>query len=269
MTIIQALILGLVQGATEYLPVSSSAHLVLVPKLLGWTFPEQEAFIFDVLVQLGTLVGVLVYFYNDLKNICFYFLKGLLSGNPLKNHWSRLGIYIIVATIPATVIGLLFKDFFQSFFSSPKYSCIFLIVTAILLFLAEKLQRGWRNEVLFSDAVVMGFAQACAIFPGLSRSGTTISLGMIKGLSRSEAARFSFLMSIPVMLGAGILATDDLISDYSRLSHMLLPLMVGFITSAITGYIVIKWFLDYLKNRSLYIFSAYCLALGLIGLFVW
>jgi len=266
MTLFQAMVMGLVQGITEYLPVSSSAHLVLVPKMLGWDFGVKEAFVFDVLVQLGTLCGVVFYFFDDLRLITINFVKGVFSGHPLVDESSRTGIFLIIATIPAALIGFLFKDFFEAFFSSPKFSCVFLLVTALLLTFAEVLRRGVRIKITFFDAIIMGCAQALAIFPGLSRSGATISLGMIGGLNRASAARFSFLMSIPVMLGAAILVISDLVKDYAVLSHMIAPLAVGFITAAVSGYIVIKWFLDFLKNRTLLIFAVYCAIIGVAGL---
>lgn len=266
MTVFQAIILGIVQGATEYLPVSSSAHLVLVPSVLGWHFGEKEAFIFDVLVQLGTLIGVFAYFFQDILTIIKDFFAGIFKGELLSHEGSRTGIQIIVATIPATVIGLAFKSFFESFFSSARFSAMFLIVTAFLLVFAEWLKRAQRNQVSWVDSVIMGFAQALAIFPGISRSGSTIAFGMISGLTRPAAARFSFLMSIPVMIGASLIAGLDLAKDFSGLSHMLVPVIAGFCVSAVTGYIVIKWFLDFLKHRSLVVFSLYCLVAGVLGL---
>lgn len=266
MTLFQALVMGLVQGFTEYLPVSSSAHLVLVPKVLGWSFAVKEIFIFDVLVQLGTLCGVVVYFFSDLRLITVNFVKGVFTGHPLRDPSSLYGIYLIVATVPAAFIGFMFKDFFEDFFSSTYYTSIFLIITALLLLAAELAHRSIRDSVTLPDALLMGCAQALAIFPGISRSGSTIAIGMISGVNRTQAAKFSFLMSIPVMLGASILACSDLVKNYSTLSHMLAPLAVGFTAAAISGYFVISWFLAFLKTRSLFIFAIYCAIIGTLGL---
>ena len=268
MDLIHAGILGIVQGATEYLPVSSSAHLVLVPAFLGWqAHDEQIHFLFDVLVQVGTLVGVFVYFWKDLMAV----LKGLLKGltaRDFKDPGALLGLQIVLATLPAVVIGLLFKDHLESFFSDTKATLYFLMGTALLLFAAEGIGKKVPTSlnVTFKMAFLIGLAQTCALFPGVSRSGSTIAAGMFLGLSRAESARFSFLMSIPVLLGASVLAAKDLFEQTHLLDTLFWPLIVGFITSAITGYLVIKWFLDYLKNRSLYAFGAYCLLVSGAGL---
>lgn len=268
MDLIQASILGLVQGLTEYLPVSSSAHLVLVPKWLGWNFEPKHAFVFDVLVQMGTLIGVIAYFFKDLCEMAKFMWQGLLSGKPLTHPEARLGWLVGLSTVPAAIGGLLLKDEVAAFFDSPKAVLAFLLATGGLLVLAEFLGKGRRTEVKLLDAILIGFSQLVALLPGISRSGATISAGVMFGLSRPAAARFSFLMSIPVMVGAGLVAARDVFSDPVVLREMLEPLLVGTLVSAVSGYLVIRWFLNFLKNQSLLWFAAYCGLVGGIGLFL-
>ena len=265
MTNIQAITLGIVQGLTEYLPVSSSAHLVLVPSFLQWQIGEHEAFVFDVLIQLGTLLGVLIYFYDKLKEMFLDFIKHLFSGFSFKNTNTKLSWLIIIATIPASVIGLSFKSIIKGYFSSTLATGYCLIITAILLYVAEKLYNKKNSEPNYLVALCMGIFQALALMPGISRSGSTIAAGMFCGLSRQKAAQFSFFMSIPVMLGASLVASKDLYDNSDLINNMLTPITIGFISSAITGYLVIKWFMEYISKKSLFVFSYYCLTLGLIS----
>jgi undecaprenyl-diphosphatase len=265
----QAAILGIVQGLTEYLPVSSSAHLVIVPHLLGWHFADDEAFIFDVLVQMGTLVGVFLYFFSPLKQVILAALKGIFMGKPFYNEDARLGWMVLLASLPAGFLGLAFKDIISAYFSSSKDAYIFLIFTGFLLIVAEYLIRS--HEKVFpnkKDAIIIGFFQALALLPGISRSGSTIAAGMFCGLERKSAAQFSFLMSIPVMLGAGIIASDDLFSNQVLLKQMTFPLLTGFFTAAVTGFFVIRWFMAYISAQKLYYFALYCIFLGGMGAFV-
>lgn len=265
MTVFQALILGLVQGLTEYLPVSSSAHLVLVPSIFGWQFSPQESFIFDVLVQLGTLVGVLIFFAPIIRQVIVGVIEGLLARDPWGNPDSRLGWLVVIATVPATIIGLLFKDQLAAYFSSPLAACYCLIFTGIIMIAAEKFAKKFEREMNQMDALSIGFAQSLALLPGVSRSGSTIAAGMARGFSRTEAARFSFLMSIPVMIGASLIASIDLLKDGELVTRMALPLTIGFLTAAISGYVVIKWFMGFLSKHPLFWFSFYCIGVGLLG----
>jgi len=265
MTIMQSIILGIVQGITEFLPVSSSAHLVLVPFFLGWDIPIEQAFPFDVLVQIGTLFSVVVYFRRDLVEIITTFFSGLKRSTPFEDHRSRLGWYIILATIPAGIAGLLLKSRIEAAFNSPLITGLFLFGTAAILVLAEFI--GKRSRTLpflkWQDALWIGLAQAVAIFPGISRSGATISGGLLRNLQRPAAARFSFLMSIPIMLAAGIVSLKDL-SQVPNIITFLPILFIGFLTAALVGYVAIHWLLQFITKRSLYFFALYCAALGLI-----
>jgi len=269
MTILQSIILGIVQGITEFLPISSSGHLVLVPYLLGWEITPEAVFVFDVLVQVATLVAVFAYFWHDLIKITKAFFQGLYKRAPFSNSDSRLGWYIILATLPAGLAGLLLKDTLERAIDSPLATACFLFGTAGLLVLAEWLGKREHkaNELSWQDALVIGIFQILALFPGISRSGATITGGMLRRLDRPSAARFSFLISIPIMLAAGLLATLDLF-DIPNLGKILPTFVIGFIAAAVTGYLSIRWLLRYLSHRSLYGFAIYCTAFGLLNLIV-
>lgn len=277
MSIFQSIILGIVQGLTEFLPISSSGHLVLVPYLLGWDIPEADAFIFDVLVQVATLAAVFAYFWEDLLTIASQMIQGLLKKEPFREPYARLGWLLLLSTLPAGVLGFLMKDMVEQAFASPRATAFFLFGTAILLLIAER--AGKRSleleEIRWQDALWIGFFQFLAVFPGVSRSGATIAGGMTRNLKRPAAARFAFLMSIPIMLAAGLMATVDLIQLGNTLSNsggsfaqLLLVFTPGFISAAVVGYLSIRWLIGYLKHHPLYIFAIYCTFLGLLILVV-
>jgi undecaprenyl-diphosphatase len=265
MTIIQAIILGIIQGLTEFIPVSSSAHLVITQSIFGWKIPEQEAFIFDVLVHLGTLVAVVLYFRKELWQIIREVISGIIRKRPFDNSMSRLGWIILLATIPAVIAGLLFQSQVEHAFSSALFAGIFLLLTALLLFLAEII--GNRNkkldEITWKDGLIIGLFQAISLFPGISRSGSAITGGMVRNIDRPSSARFSFLLSIPAILGAVVFAFSDLVQS-PTFSLQISTIIGGFIVSGIVGYLSIRWLLSYLSKRPLYIFSAYCLVVSLI-----
>jgi undecaprenyl-diphosphatase len=269
MTILQSILLGIVQGLTEFLPVSSSAHLVIVPYLLNWHIPETDAFVFDVLVQVATLLGVFAYFWKDLLQIATAVIKGIFQRQPFKDPAARQGWYILLASIPAGVFGLLIKDAVEAAFASPAITAAFLLVTAALLVTAERIGSRKRRQadMTWQDALWIGIFQALAIFPGISRSGSTIVGGMTRQFDRPTAARFSFLMSIPIMLAAGLLATLDMLAipNFASLLPAFIP---GFVVAAITGYLSIRWLLGFLTRRPLYGFSIYCCILSILTLAV-
>lgn len=269
MTLLQSIILGIVQGLTEFIPVSSSGHLVLVPNLLGWDISPEAAFVFDVLVQVATLVAVFAYFWNDLLSILKAFVTGLREREPFNEPDSRLGWLIILATIPAGLAGLLLKDTIEQALNSPLATAGFLFLTVGLLLVAEWLGKREHKaaELSWLDAFIIGCFQILALFPGVSRSGATITGGMLRRLDRPAAARFSFLISVPIMLAAGLLATLDLF-DIPNLGEILPTFIAGFVAAAITGYLAIRWLLKYLSQHSLYGFAIYCAAFGLINLIV-
>jgi undecaprenyl-diphosphatase len=210
-------------------------------------------------------VAVIIYFWRDLVQIAVAFLHGIQSRQPFSTTEYRMGWYLILATLPAVVIGLVLKDAVESAFDSPRTTAYFLLLTAVLLLIAEVAGRRQNKmtDLTWKDALVIGFFQVLALFPGVSRSGSTITGGMLRNLDRPAAARFSFLMSVPVMIGAGLVATLDLF-QIPDLNVLLPTLSMGFFTSVVVGYLSIHWLLRFLARRPLYIFSAYCAAAGLL-----
>jgi undecaprenyl-diphosphatase len=221
-------------------------------------------------VQVATLLAVIVYFARDLYDIARGFLSGLWERKPFEGNEARLGWYLILATIPASVIGLLIKSQIEKAFSSPLAVSFFLLVTAGLLIIAERAGKRTRTmeHLTWLDALWIGGFQVLALFPGVSRSGSTITGGMLRDLDRTSAARFSFLMAVPVMLAAGLVATLDLVAVPNFVS--LLPTYLwGFLSAAVVGYLAIRWLLRYLTNHPLYIFSIYCSGLAILTLIVY
>ncbi len=263
MTLFQALILGIVQGLTEFLPVSSSAHLVLVPHLLGWNLAEDFVFPFDVLIQLGTLAAVIYYFRKDLMEIIASVFRGIRSHKPFEEAPARIGWLAVLATIPAGIFGLLVKDKVEAAFSSPIATSVFLFVTAGLLLVAEFLGKRNRNleKLTWLDALWVGAFQALSVFPGISRSGSTIAGGMTRNLDRKPAGEFSFILAIPVFLAAGLLGIKDFLA-IDNFSSYLPALIIGFLTAAVVGFFAIRWFLGYIADHSLLPFAVYCVMLG-------
>jgi undecaprenyl-diphosphatase len=273
MNIIQSFLLGILQGLTEFIPVSSTAHLLIGQKILG--IPSSDAiFSYLVLVQLGTVLSLIIYFWKDLWKILLATLssiKYLFERNTNKMDMNaRLGWFIIIATIPALVFGFLLKSAVEALFKTPLLEAgIRLIITAVILGLAEWLSRRNRSieKMTWLDALFIGIAQVLAVFPGASRSGTTIGAGMARGLDRPSAARFAFLMSVPVMLAAGGYQSLDLLK-MSGLGSFLPVLAIGFATAAVVGWLAIKWLLGYLNKHSLYIFTGYCAIVGVVVLVI-
>lgn len=269
MTVWQSILLGIVQGLTEFLPISSSGHLVLVPVLLNWDIPAEEAFVFDVLVQVATLVAVLAFFWQDYLLILREMVRGLAQRAPFESVPARLGWYILLATIPGGIAGLLLKDTVEQAFASPIVTSIALFGTAILLVIAEKVgKRLYPLEKLtWLDALIVGLFQVLALFPGISRSGATITGGMTRNLERPSAARFAFLIAAPIMLAAGVGAIIDLM-EIPDLGAVLPAFVPGFIAAAVVGYLAIGWLISFLNRYSLYYFAAYCSILGLVTLLI-
>ncbi len=265
MSIIQVIILGLVQGATEFIPVSSSGHLVLVPWLLKWESPD---LVFDTVVHWGTLVAVLAYFWRDWWVLITAWLRGLFRWD-WRDPQARLMWLLIAGSVPAAVIGFLLEDFFESLFGKPLWVSLFLLVTAGLLALSERLGRHMREmgDLRWSDALIIGLGQAVAIAPGISRSGATMAAGLFRGLRRPAAARFSFLLATPIILGAGLFKLLDLFSAPDPLAQVPV-LVVGFLSAAISGYLCIWGLLRYLQRGRLYLFSIYCALAGSVCLAV-
>jgi undecaprenyl-diphosphatase len=265
MGIIQAIILGLLQGATEFIPVSSSGHLVLVPWLLGWDSP---GLVFDTVVHWGTLVAVLAYFWRDWLDLIGAWLRGLFRWD-WRDPLARLAWLLVLGSIPAAVLGFLFEDFFESLFGKPAWVAVFMLVTAALLTLGERLGKRRRTvaDLGWLDALAIGLAQASAIAPGISRSGATISAGLFHGLERDAAARVSFLLATPIIFGAGLFKMMDLRSMADP-AGQIPALVAGFLAAALAGYVCIWVLLRYLRRGSLYPFAVYCVCAGVFFLVV-
>jgi undecaprenyl-diphosphatase len=262
MNLFHALLLGIVEGLTEFIPVSSTAHMLIVQKLLNIA-SNNSVFAFLVLVQIGPLLALVVYFWKDLLKL----LKAFFA-RPFSTFENRLAWYLIIATLPALIFGYLLRDVVQSLFKAPLLeAAIRLLITAVVLALAEWL--GKRNRTLekmtWLDALFVGIAQVLAVFPGASRSGTTISGGMARGLDRPSAARFAFLMSVPVMAAAAGYETLSVLKMHV-LHTLLAPLTVGFVVAAVIGWFAVRWLLGYLGKHSLFVFAIYCAVVGLICL---
>jgi undecaprenyl-diphosphatase len=247
MDFIQALLLGLAQGITEFLPVSSSGHLVLLQQVMGL---ENVPVFFDAMLHLGTLVAVVV--------VLFWDIVGIFR-HPVKNHLGML----IIATIPAAAAGYLFGDFFESVFKGGQYLGLCFLITALILVVSELIavRLKTKKQITFKNAIAMGLMQAVAIFPGVSRSGSTIAGGLFTGVDRTQAARFSFLMCVPIILGSvgssGVSAMKAGLGDVSWTA-----VIVGTIAAGITGYFAVKFMLSIIQKTKLYVFAIYVAALG-------
>jgi undecaprenyl-diphosphatase len=268
MNLFEAVILGIVQGLTEFLPISSTAHLRIIPALAGWKDPGAA---FTAIVQIGTLAAVLIYFFRDITAIVREVVRGMLTGRPLGTPEAKMGWMIAAGTIPIVVFGLLFKTEIETSLRSLYWISCALIGLALLLTLAEgrvkkRLGRGLgmksMEEIGWKEALLIGLAQSVALIPGSSRSGVTITGGLFLNLSREAAARFSFLLSLPSVFAAGIFqlyeTRDVLLSSPDNLTAILVATLV----SAVVGYLSIAFLLNYLKHHTTKVFILYRLVLG-------
>lgn len=265
--LISAIILGAVQGISEFLPISSSAHLVLVPHLLG----VETSLVFDTILHLGTLVAIFSVFWKDIVNILKGFILSILDLRESKEVFlkgirevpaKRFAWLLIVATIPTGIMGILFKDAIETIFRGTLFIGVFLIITGILLYMSERHKSGsiTERDMTFKQAIALGVCQGLAVLPGISRSGATISAGLFAGLNREYAARYSFILSIPAVLGAGLIQIKDIVTiDVSAF-----VLVAGFLSSVIFGYLSIKLLLKMIEGWSLDIFAFYCWIIGII-----
>ncbi len=262
--IFQAIILGMVQGLTEFLPISSTAHLKVIPVLLGWGDPGVA---FTAVIQLGSIAAVLWYFWGDLTQI----VTGAFIAIKQKNYKSydlRLAIGIALGTLPIVFFGLLIKTFISDFDNSPIRSlgaiAIASIVMSLLLGLAEQIGRRKRNfeKLNIADGILMGLAQAIALIPGVSRSGSTLTAGLFMGLERAAAARFSFLLGIPAITLAGLVELKGAI-DVGISNDGIVTMVVGVISAAIFSYLAIAWLLRFLQTQNTWVFVWYRLAFGI------
>ncbi len=266
MDIIQAIIIGLVQGLTEFLPVSSSAHLIFIQHFLGVSEPNLA---FDVLLHLGTLVAVIGYFWRDILQMIIAFFsslvdlfKGRFISEIKKDQYKKLTWYVIIATIPVGIIGYLFNSTIESLFTGISIPAFFLLITGCILYFSQRMNSGEINlkNMSWKETIIVGCGQACALLPGLSRSGTTIATGLFLGLDKEFAAKFSFILSIPAILGAAVYQ----LKDVSGGSVELTAWIAGFLVAVISGYFAIKFLLKLIQERSLDVFAYYCWIVGAI-----
>lgn len=274
-TIIQAIILGIVQGLTEFLPVSSSAHLVLVPQLINVNYANpSQAVAFDTLLHLGTLLAVIAYFWKDIIHIITGFVSSILDifrgkfRTGLREDPSkRLVWLLVIGTIPAALTGILLNKQFEALFNNYAAVGFFLLITGVLLWAAERVKTGHKEikEVNFKNALSIGIFQAFAIAPGISRSGSTIAAGLFSGLERELAARYSFLLAIPAIAGAALVQVKDI---GNGLEANTAALVAGFLAALIVGFLAIKLLLKLIKERTLMIFAYYCWIVGAATLII-
>lgn len=267
MNIIQGIIIGIVQGLTEFLPVSSSAHLMFIQKILG----VEGSLAFDTFLHLATLLAVLIFFRADIYKMLYAWW---LSIGDLLQHrfkegfysdpYKRLAWYVILATIPVGIVGVLFESQVDALFAGALYvPGFFLFVTGTILYLSQRMASGQidMSHMGWFQSLFMGLGQACAIMPGLSRSGTTIAAGLVMGLDKEFAAKFSFILSIPAIFGAFLVQLKDIGLSMGSDGA---AIIFGFIAAFVSGYMAIKWLIDLIQNKSLDVFSYYCWVVGII-----
>jgi len=256
----EAIILGIVQGLTEFLPISSSAHLRIVPHLLGWEDPGAA---FSAVIQLGTLLAVIIYFRNDIVRLILATLQSLKNRDLMETQDSRLAWAIAAGNIPIVILGLTFKDFIKTEARTLPVIGSSLIILALFLYLSERIatQKNEINDINFKQIQVIGLCQALALIPGCSRSGSTIMGGLFMGLKREDAARFSFLLGLPAILGSGLFELKDLL-DMGLGESGMLPVILGTATAFVSGYLSIDWLLRFLKTHGTHVFIIYRILLG-------
>lgn len=266
MELISAAILGIIQGLTEFLPISSSAHLILVPWFIGW---EAQGIAFDVSLHVGTAISVLAFFWKDWIRLARETINGLKEGRPLGNSDRKLAWFLVVATIPAAIAGLLFEDSIENRWRSPLVTVFTLVVFAILLYIADK--KGKKNRSIrsfkWADSIWIGLSQAVALIPGVSRSGITMTTALLRNCDRTSAARFSFLLSTPVIVGAGLLEGFKLIRSMlnpveGMVEEQWTVLLTGVVFAAVTGFLCIRYFLRYIRKGSFTPFVLYRIILA-------
>ncbi len=244
---LESIFLGIVQGLTEFLPISSTGHLVLFGKMFGL---REAGLLFDTLLHLGTLVAVIVVFWEEVKHI-------------LTHPFSRLSRLLIVGTIPTAIIGLSFKDYFEEISRTGQTIGVEFIATGLILWAVESMRKGHRSfeQINYTDALIIGTLQGAAILPAISRSGLTIAGALLRGIDRADAARFSFLLSLPAILGAVVLQTKDLVEQPPE-TALFLPMLAGTVFAFLSGYLAIRWMLRLISLGSMKGFAVYVWVLG-------
>jgi undecaprenyl-diphosphatase len=269
--LVQAIVLGIVQGFTEFLPISSSGHLIVVPALLGWDDPFIESLAFSVMLHVATLAALLIYFARDWIRLVPAGLAAIrdrsFNGDPDR----RLAWLLAATTIPAMIVGVALNDLIETVFREPRLVAMTLVAGAIILWLADRLGSRTRtiDQLGFGTALGIGAAQALALIPGVSRSGISISAGLFAGLDREAAARFAFLMATPITAGAGLWEARKILAGEAGVDLPLAPLVAGMLASLIAGLLAIAFLMRYLRTHGVGIFVAYRLVLAAVVVVAW
>lgn len=264
MSLFEAFILGLVQGLTEFIPISSTAHLRIVPAFLGWEDPGAAA---SAVIQFGTLLAVIIYFWRDIMSMATAWIRGIIRRRPFDDPHSRLAWFLILGTIPIGVLGLIFKSFIETTARSLWIIASALIVLAVVLLIAEwsaarRTKLRGTEEISLRDALIVGGGQALALIPGVSRSGATITTALFRGLSHAAAARFSFLLSIPAIGASGLF---ELIAERNHLAELgWAPIITAAIVAFVSGWLSIWFLLRYLRTHTTEVFIYYRIGLGIL-----
>lgn len=263
MDLLRSVLLGIVQGLTEFLPISSSAHLAIVPQLLGWEDPGAA---YTAVVQIGTELAVVLYFWRDIWTIGSGWVRGVFSRAAREAPEWRMGWFIIVGSLPIVVLGIALEDAIDREFRNLWFIASMLIGMGLVLGLAERFGRKSQpiEDLTPRDAILLGFAQACALVPGVSRSGATISMGLFLGYDRRAATRYAFLLAIPAVVGAGVYKLKDIPGGEN--AYGVVPTLVGTVVAFVLGLAVIHWLLQYVSKNSYTPFVIYRVALGIVVL---
>ena len=270
-TVLQALVMGIVQGLTEFLPVSSSGHLIVVPFLLGWNDAFINSLAFSVMLHIGTLVALLVYFRKDWVRLVPAGIAAVRDRSFHDDEDRRLAWLLAASTVPAALIGFLLSDVIEASFRSVGLVAVTLVIGGLILLIADRFGAKSRGieDVTFPIAIGIGAAQALALIPGISRSGISISAARMVGMDRESAARFAFLMATPITAGAGIFEVRKLLAGEGGVQVETLPLVVGMVAAAVSGLAAIHFMLSFLRRRSLDVFVWYRFALAVVVLIFW
>jgi undecaprenyl-diphosphatase len=269
--VIQAVVLGIVQGLTEFLPVSSSGHLIVVPALLGWDDPFIESLTFSVMLHLATLLALLIYFRDDWLRLIPAGLATLRDRSFRGDPDRKLAWLLVASTVPAVIVGVALNDLIETVFREPRLVAITLVIGAAILWIADRIgsKRREMSSLTFPMAVGIGAAQALALVPGVSRSGISISAGLFAGLSREGAARYAFLMATPITAGAGFWELRKIVSGEAVVEMPIVPLLAGMVASLIAGLLAIAVVLRYLRTNGVGVFVAYRLVLAALVVVAW
>ena len=269
--LVQAIVLGIVQGLTEFLPISSSGHLIVLPALLGWDDPFLDSLAFAVMLHVATLLALLLYFARDWVRLIPAGLAAIRDRSFRDDPDRRLAWLLVAASVPAAIVGVLLNDLIETVFREPRLVAVTLVVGAAILWLADRLGSRTRRieQLTLGHALAIGAAQALALVPGVSRSGISISAGLFAGLDREAAARFAFLMATPITAGAGLWEARKIVTGESGVDVALVPLLAGMLAALVSGVLAIAFLMRYLRTHGVGIFVAYRLALAALVVVAW